>query len=876
MRPDRVVPASTYRVQLSSNFTLDDLTNQVPYLSELGITDVYLSPIFTAQPGSPHGYDIVDHTTINPELGGCEGWRKLCSAVRAQSMGLILDVVPNHMAANPVHNMLWRQVLADGPSSPASRYFDVDWRPLTGLIRDKVLLPVLEEPYGAALLQGTVRVERAGDDVRVRCGGLHLPLASNSIDRQISDEAIDTINADPQRLHDVLENQHYRLAYWKAANDEINYRRFFDVNELIAIRPEQEDVFIGSHRLVLRLAQEDVVHGLRIDHVDGLLEPSAYLRRLRTAAEETGHEPLWIVVEKILDRSEALDPAWPIEGTTGYDALNVINRLFVSGRGVRVLRHFYQKLIDEPAIFRDISYRSKRLVMEHTLRSGLTLLAHAIKRVADASWTTRDITLNALSAALVEFIASMPVYRTYLGNGGERRGDREAVEQAFSWAVRRNASGDLSALLFIRSLMLDPADAVSDPALRRARKAAVTRLQQYTSGVYAKGVEDTAYYRDNTLLALNEVGGDPGGPAGTLPEFHRFNEQRARHWPYALTATSTHDTKLSEDTRIRIASLSMFTREWTTSVSAWRSANAPFRQDTSKGSCPDVNDEYRVYQVLVGLWPADDGAGTGAADAALVERMLAFMRKAVREAKVHTSWLRVDEEYETALERFVLAIMTDDAAGGFRCGLRAMVQAVQSTSACHSMSQLVLKCLMPGVPDIYQGDEAWALFITDPDNRQRVPFDAHRSALHRLLERESIGGVRATSAGDVFSADLKRYVTARLLHFRRDHRRLMTQAGYVPIRASGVRASALVAFRRSFEREHVIVAVPRLVERAAIAAGWPTGPGFWGDTELRVPSRVRQWVSPLTGDTFSLENPARAKLTQLADTWPWVVLYGVE
>src|SRR5262245_52321760 len=873
MHTDRLPPASTYRVQLSSSFTLEDVANQIPYLAELGITDVYLSPIWASTPGSTHGYDIIDHSTIDPERGGCDGWLKLCGALRAHSMGVVLDVVPNHMAADPVHNLLWRQVLGDGPSSPASIYFDVDWRPLTGLIRNKVLLPVLDQPYGAALLQGHVGLERAADGIRIRCGGLNLPLAAGTIDSALPDQEIADINADPQRIHAVLEAQHYRLAFWRAANDEINYRRFFDINELIAIRPEEEEVFNGSHRLVLQLVQEDVVHGLRIDHVDGLLEPATYLQRLRARAEEAAHARMWIVVEKILGRAETLDTTWPVDGTTGYDALNVLNRLFVSGRGVRTLRRYYQKLVDDHTNFRDVAYDCKRLVSLRTLRSGLTLLVHALKRAADASWTTRDITMNALSTALVEFIACLPVYRTYLGHDGEQPGDREAIEQAFSWAIRRNQSMDPTALSFLRSLLLESADL--DPALKTAGRAVVRRLEQYTTGVQAKGIEDTAYYRDNTLLALNEVGGDPGGVSGTLPEFHHFNETRARHWPHAHTATSTHDTKLGEDARIRIASISACEHEWIASVQVWRGLNGSFRQLTPKGPVVDINDEYRVYQILIGAWPPDDLDGGGPAAPALVERVSTYMRKAVREAQVHTSWVRINDEYEAAVDAFVRGVLTDGCAAEFRTSLRAMVRRILPLSLCHSLSQLVLKCLMPGVPDIYQGDESWALVLTDPDNRQPVDFAARFAIVRRLLSDgpppSDLGG---TSAGDVLSGDLKPYVTARLLRFRRDHRSMMASAGYVPLRARGDRGAALVAFRRTLGGTHVVVAVPRLVEPSAAAAGWPAGASFWGSTELRVPSRVREWRNLFTDQAVVLERPAIAPLAQLTERWPWVVLWG--
>jgi len=882
MRADHLPPASTYRVQLSSSFTLEDLANQVPYFADLGITDIYLSPIYAAKPGSTHGYDIIDHGTIDPQRGGCEGWRKLCQSLRAHDLGVILDVVPNHMAADPVHNRLWRQVLAEGPRSAASCYFDVDWRPLTGLIRDKVLLPVLEEPYGQALVQGRVHLERVDGEIRLRSGGLHLPLAAGSIDPATDDAALNDINGDPQRIHAVLEEQHYRLAYWRAANDEINYRRFFDVNELIAIRPEDDDVFAASHRLVLRLAEDEVVHGLRIDHVDGLLEPMTYLQQLRTAAEQASgpSTPLgarrrpWIVVEKILGRWETLDPRWCVDGTTGYDALNVVNRLFISGRGVRVLRHFYQKLVDDQTSFFDIAYRSKRLVMERTLRSGLTLLSHALKRVAEASWTTRDITLNALSATLVEFIACLPVYRTYVGTGSDRPVDRQAVEEAFARASRYNRWMESSALSFLRSLILDPAGA--DPALSASRLAVVRRLEQYTSGVHAKGIEDTAYYRDNTLLALNEVGGDPGGASGTLNEFHRFNEERARHWPHTQNATSTHDTKLGEDTRIRIASLTAFPSEWISSVRAWRTANATFRQPTAKGPEIDVNDEYRIYQLLIGVWPVEDRAGGGAAEPSLVDRMAAYMNKAVREAQVHTSWMRVNEDYEAVVDSFVRSVLTHESAVEFRCSLRAMVQRVLPLSACHSISQLVLKCLIPGVPDIYQGDESWALVVTDPDNRRAVDFEARRAALRRLFSEGAAQQLDGTSWERAVSSDLKAFVTAQLVRFRRAHREMMARAGYFPLRARGARASAAVAFRRTFARAHVLVAVPRLVDRAALGAGWPTGGAFWSDTELRVPPRVRSWTNVLTGEQVVLERAGRAPLATLTERWPWVVLYGGE
>lgn len=873
MSPSHLPPSSTYRVQLSSSFTLKDLAAHVPYLAELGISDIYLSPIQSARPGSPHGYDIVDHGTIDEQLGGRDGWQALGDALRARSLGVVLDVVPNHMAADPVHNALWRQMLGEGATSPAARHFDVDWRPLTGLIRNKVLLPLLEEPYGAALVQGLVRLDRIDGEVAVRYRGLHLPLAGNSFDVALADQEIEDISADPQRMHAVLESQHYRLASWRAANDEINYRRFFDVNHLVAIRTEDEEVFERSHRLVLQLVEEGLVNGLRVDHVDGLLDPAGYLRRLRAAATAASDTFTWIVVEKILGRSETLATTWPVDGTTGYDALNVLNRLFVSARGVRMLRRFYKGLVSDHTGFSDVAYASKRAIMERTLRSGLTILSQALKRVADASLVTRDITLNAISGALVEFIACLPVYRTYLEGNGERPGDRDVVEQAFTRAIRRNPTLDLSALSFIRSLHLEPGDA--HPGLCELRRAVVQQLQQYTSGVHAKGIEDTAFYRDNTLLTLNEVGGDPGGTPGTLDELHRFNEHRARHWPYASTATSTHDTKLGEDARIRIAALSIYAGEWIAAVRSWNRMNAPFRQPAGRGVELDTNTEYRVYQALVGVWPVEDCTGGHPGEPSLVERIASYMQKAAREAQVHTSWIRVNEEYEAALDRFVREVLTGESAAGFRCSLRSMVRRVMPVSVCHSISQLVLKCLMPGVPDIYQGSESWGLSLTDPDNRRPVDFANRLHVLMSFRDEDVVSRLGATSLQHALAGDVKPYVTTRLLRFRRDHRALMARARYMPIRARGERASAVVSFRRTFGREHVIVVVPRLVSRSRQMEVWPTG-GFWEDTYLRVPAHVRVWSDVLGVKPVTLERTSRAPLAELTTVWPWLVLYGRE
>jgi len=839
----------------------------VPFLARLGISHLYLSPIYRSRPESPHGYDIVDHSCIDDELGGRAGWQRLRTVLQTYEMGVVLDVVPNHMAADPVHNRLWREVLRNGQSSFAAPFFDIDWRPLTGLVRDRVLLPLLEVPYGEALIRGHVALEQSELELHVRCGALTLPLSPKSIEAIAAapdvDAAIDHINSDPAKLHELLEQQNYRLAYWRAANDDINYRRFFGVNELIAIRAEDAEVFARSHRLVFNLVQDGIVHGLRIDHVDGLLDPFDYLQRLQTAFDgHAANRRPWVVVEKVLAAGEQLNPHWPVAGTTGYDALDVLNGLFINRRGVRILRRYFERLTGECRGFREEAYQSKRQIMEGALRSGMTILVHELKRLADASWTTRDISLHALDEALSAFMASLPIYRTYLNDGQGRAFEREIVCDSLELAARRAPAVDRSAFAFLRSLFLD--ETLPEESLSARRALILARLQQYTSGVHAKGVEDTAFYRDHTLLALNEVGSDPAAPPAAPEDFHRFNLERVQHWPHAMTATSTHDTKFSEDVRLRIGALSLFPHDWIRAVSRWRRLNAAFKTPTRRGPAPDVRDEYRLYQVIAGMWREEDYDEHGHARPELVERLTAHMQKAAREGQLHSSWMSPNEEYERALDRFAKGILCEDEALEFRTTLATFVRLILPASTCHSISQLVLKCLMPGVPDFYQGCDDWAFTLTDPDNRRPLELS---------LAADRFDALRLTHpAIDSMLADLKLRVTANLLRFRRKHEALLRSASYRPLRIRGLRTTSAVAFERDTADAHIVVAVPRVsAQPTAAGRAWPAGSTFWSNTEIRLPRVAHSWFELLTEREVRVE-PGWSRMAEITAECPWVVL----
>ncbi|OOG22429.1 malto-oligosyltrehalose synthase [Thioalkalivibrio denitrificans] len=858
MRPD---PVATYRLQLRPEFGLDAAAGLVSYLDRLGVSHVYLSPCLQAVRGSAHGYDVVDPTRVNEDLGGEAARRRLCDALEAAGMGQMLDIVPNHMAVAGDQNPWWWDVLENGPSSRYALYFDVDWEASEERWPNKVLLPVLGDHYGRILEAQELQVRYGGGVFTLQYHEHAFPLdpstlsdllckayaASDSellgfiaescarlprphvtlgwaVERRHRDkdvirrllvqlageepeahaailDHVDRINQDPDALDELIEKQNYRLAWWRTAGRDLGYRRFFDINDLAGLRVEEEEVFEAIHALPIRWARAGEVHGLRIDHPDGLRDPAQYFDRLHRACPDA-----WVVVEKILEPGESLPADWPVAGTTGYDFLNLVQGLFVDPAGEVPLSGLLEELSGESADFAEQVHDCKRQVVKELLGSELNRLVSLFVEICERHRRHRDYTRHELYQALLEVASCFPVYRTYVRHpqGEVSEADVHYVTQAIDQARERRPELDAELFDFLHGLLL-----LRIPGDREAELA--MRFQQLTGPAMAKGVEDTAFYRFHRLIALNEVGGDPACFGVSVEAFHAACADARAHQPLALLATSTHDTKRSEDVRARLLLLSEMPEAWSAVVSRWREHNATHRRDEG----PDPATEYLLYQTLVGAWPID------------AERASDYMEKAVREAKLHTSWTQPNEAYEAAVRHFVNAVLEDD---GFRADLDSFVKPLVTPGRINGLSQTLLKLTAPGVPDIYQGAELWDLSLVDPDNRRPVDF-ALRERLLTELEGMSVGEILARSDKGL----PKLWVIRQALQLRRHHPAwLGGQGDYQPLELSGARAAHGVAFLRG---EGVAVLAPRLVHTLG---------GDWGDTVLHLPPG--HWHNVLTAE----------------------------
>jgi (1->4)-alpha-D-glucan 1-alpha-D-glucosylmutase len=777
MNPRDSLPADTYRVQFHRGFTLRDATDLVPYLSSLGVSHLYASPLLMAMPGSTHGYDICDPTRINPELGSEEDLATLAGLLRRHRMGLVLDVVPNHMGIGGRHNKWWWDVLKHGRESRFARVFDIDWDAPGH--DGKLLVPVLGTSYQEALADGNLVPVSVDGEMALRYFDHEFPLAAQS----------PPANAD--ELDAVLKRQNYRLTHWRNGDSELNYRRFFTITSLVGVRVEDPDVFRMTHELLLRWSERGWIDGFRVDHPDGLRDPKAYLERLRHHAPDA-----WIIVEKILSGNEELAADWPVAGTTGYDFLNRQTRILTDPKGESPLTELYESFTGESPDFEAIAREAKREVLRESLAAEVSQLMRAMPDGSD-----RD--------ALIEFIACFPVYRTYVKRGQVSAADRSRLDDAARLAEK--SAADQGTIRWLHRTLLDPASAEEFTA----------RFQQLTGPAMAKGHEDRAFYRYNRFIAHNEVGGEPSWFSAAVETFHQSCIDSIPRWCGSMLASSTHDTKRSEDVRARLCLLSEIPERWAAAVREWSAMNEPHRDDGR----PDRNAEYLFYQTLVGAWPLDE------------DRAVAYMRKAAREAAQQTSWTDINCEYENALEGFIMKSLADSSFTG---SVEAFVSGLLDAGWINSLSQTLLKLTAPGVPDIYQGTGLWDLSLVDPDNRRPVDFELRRRL---LAETETMS---PESAWERRSEGLpKLWLIRRALGVRRS--RPSAFAGdYRPIAVRGDKSRHALAFMRGGD---VIAIAPRL----------PLGlEGNWENTYISLPAGG--WRNALTGDSLSEEDHSLGEL----------------
>ena len=865
-------PQSTYRLQLHAEFTFKNAMDVAQYIHDLGVTHVYSSPYLQAGKGSMHGYDVVDHHQVNQELGGTEWHERFCQRLGEIGLGQVLDIVPNHMAAQR-ENRMWWDVLENGPSSRFASFFDIDWNSAEEKLRDKVLVPVLGDQYGRVLSRGELQIRREDTNFLVTyfdnafpiaprslppvlaraaqlCGSDLLAFVADSLARlpapestdrsvQISrhrdkmvlyqllkrlcsehhdvcksiDGAMSEWNGNPDAMDDLLNNQNYRLAFWRTSNQELGYRRFFDVNTLIGLRMERQYVFDETHDLILDWLDKGVLDGVRIDHPDGLRDPKQYLERLRQRAPDA-----WIVAEKILEPGEWLRTDWPIQGTTGYDFLTQCNGLLVSPDGLRELTAIYEEFTGAQTGFRDLAYEKKARIAQESLAADVNRLASIFVEICERNRDSRDYSRAEIRRAIRAVAACFEVYRTYVvpERNEITEWDVQQIHDAVEEAKRRRPELDAALFDLLESVL-------TLKTTGRLESEFVARFQQFTAPVMAKGVEDTAFYDYDRLTSLNEVGGNPGTDGLSLEEFHRYNAYMQEHFPLTMLSLSTHDTKRADDVRARIAVLSEVPDRWQARLKRWSRMNEKYRT----GNYPDTNTEYFLYQTLVGAWPISE------------ERTQQYMQKAMREAKLETSWTATNQEFEDALHNFINCILKDDA---FTADMKDFVDRIRMAGRINSLSQVLLRATSPGVPDHYQGSELWDDSLVDPDNRRPVDYVCRQELLNRL--RQSSPADALNHFAEHFEdGSPKMWVIYQALRLRHERPQSFGEdSGYTPMYADGARSEHVIAYRRA---DDVIAVAQRFSHRLG---------GTWADTSLSLPAGM--WRNWLTGEAVGGDRAA--------------------
>ena len=938
--PSAQIPRATYRVQLhgplqlpggdSARFDFRDAARTVPYLARLGVSTLYLSPIWMATPGSSHGYDATDHSQVSAELGGEKGLRRLWDVARAHGMTMIADFVPNHMGIAGGHNPYWEDVLRHGQASRYAHFFDIAWQPRKQALSGKVLLPVLGDQYGRVLERGELQVIRDGGELCLRYFERDFPLSprlnapiltrawelcdlsADNEDRldlaslalqsanlpsskdNPSDEerlnraretavierrllqlsqvpaiskalnaAIAELNADAMRLDALIQGQNYRLSYWKVASEQINYRRFFDINDLAALRIEDPRVFDWAHSKLFELIKEGVIAGVRLDHTDGLYDPAGYFEMLQRKAAEVlnlpyqpGDTPLYVLAEKILEPGEHL-PNWPIYGTTGYDFLAQLGGVFVESASEDEISSIYRRFTGNRQSYGEILHDTKQLIQRVSLAAEVNVLSEQLEQLAEADLRWRDFTLSNLREVLREVIAAFPVYRTYIRPSGRESGDNAKIAHAIRDARKLNRDLDASLFDFVQAVLT--LDAPNE-AVREQYADFAFKFQQLTGPVTAKGAEDTAFYRYGRLLCLNEVGGDPA-IFGTAPRtFHAQARERGEKWPHAMLSGSTHDTKRGEDTRARIAVLSELPQIWASSVGAWGHLARPLQSDLPEGGgkAPSNNDLIMFFQNALGVWPLD-GELSG-----LPDRLSAAMLKSAREAKVQTSWAAPDPAYEDALSQVVRGLL---AAPEFVESMNKLHQTISPYAAQNSLSASLIRLTAPGVPDTYQGSEGWNQSLVDPDNRRPVDYARLSAQLRRIEERHATNPL--SLAQDLLAryqtGGVKLLVTWAALQARAEHPELFALGQYQAL--SG--GKYLLAFSRQHGSQLSVTVAPRLsATLTKTQTPWALGES-WGSRSLSLPSG--SYLSAITGERFRVRGDKIA-LAKVLEFFPVALL----
>jgi (1->4)-alpha-D-glucan 1-alpha-D-glucosylmutase len=872
------IPIATYRLQLTADFDFDAAASVAPYLKALGITHLYASPFMQARKGSSHGYDVVDHTRINPELGGEAGFERLSAALGQHDLGLILDFVPNHVGVHFDDNPWWLDVLEWGPASPHAVSFDIDWDQLPYRARGGVLLPIIGSSYGEALERGEIELRYDGNEGSFSAWYFEhrLPIAPERYSEVLrtvvreadaQDSAVGksilalasqyrglrhpnrreapgfkaelkaipgcaeiiergraAYRAGPDHptqtlaLHHLLERQHYRLGHWRLASSDINYRRFFDINTLAGLRVEDAGTFEATHSLVKRLIAEGKLQGLRLDHIDGLRDPVQYFQRLRRLIRDAQGEkprPFYVLIEKILGEHERLHAFGGVHGTTGYEWMNVITHVLVEGNGLDPLGEIWRQISSQSPRLAPVLRDAKTRVLETLLTSEFTVLSRLLARIASGHYSTRDYSADGLRQALELYVLHFPVYRTYLTSAGPTVHDRALISQTIEKARADWFAADDGIFDFVR-------DALTTDLIKPGRvphsaprvRRFALKVQQFTGPLMAKSLEDTAFYRYHRLLALNEVGGDPAAKALSVESFHAMMRTRAREWPHGMTATATHDTKRGEDARTRIMALAEIPGEWSAAVARWKVLNTPHLMLDGELRAPSATFEYMLYQALLGAWQPDDPS--------FVARMQAFALKAAREGKQETSWLNPHAAYEAGLKNFIERILDRAGSAEFLDSLEALAQRVSLLGALNSLSQITLKATMPGVPDFYQGTEFWDFSFVDPDNRRPVDFAARASVLKTLQKPDWEGLVR-----DWPSGHLKLAWTRQLVRLRSDLADVFTDGDYQPLQVNGPHRDHVIAFARQRGSDAAVVAVAKSFAVFTDAGRtWPRGEAF--------------------------------------------------